>query len=97
MPLGSISLQAEVTVSPSAETSDLALAQLGWRSHPLTAGCCLCHSHLPRAREQNRPVGGKKNIKKEIKTKKKKEIRNYKWQQTTTTTKIYRFLLKLFF
>lgn len=60
MPLGSISLQAEVIVSPSAEASDLALAQLGRWSHPLAVGCCPCHSHLLRARGTKQACVGKK-------------------------------------
>lgn len=64
MPLGSISLQAEVKVSPGAETSDRALAQLGWCSHPPAVGCCLCHSHLLRARGTKQACAGKKKLKK---------------------------------
>lgn len=45
-PSGSISLQAEVMDPAGA---------LGWWSHPLAVGCCLCHSCLLRASGTNQP------------------------------------------
>lgn len=58
---------------------------------PCPAPRVLQHSHVQGPDELNGPRGEKTG-----KVTKRKEIRDYKRQQTTTTTKIYSFLLKLF-